>query len=92
MLKSDKNIEYEIILSIINNDILNIALNTINIIPSKKYALSTTLEELIKNRFFKIFVNVDEIFRELETKILKSNIIEETNIIYLDIPMFNNHK
>ena len=27
ILKSDKNIEYEIILSIINNDILNIAVN-----------------------------------------------------------------
>ena len=87
ILKSDKNNEYEIILSINNNDILNITVNSMKIIPSKKYSLSCTLEELFKNRFFKIFINVDEIFRELETKISKSNIIEETNIIYLDIPI-----
>ena len=57
------------------------------IIPSKKYALSCTLEELFKNRFFKIFINVDEIFRELETKILKSNINDNAilNIIFLII-------
>ena len=87
ILKSDKNIEYEIILSINNNDTLNINVNSMKINPSKKYFLSCTLEELFKNRFFKIFINIDEIFRELETKLLKSNIIEETNIIYLDIPI-----
>ena len=87
ILKSDKNNEYEIILSIYNNDILNITINTININNPKTYILSCTLEELYKNRFFKIFINVDEIFTELETKISKSNVIEETNIIYLDIPI-----
>ena len=87
ILKSDKNNEYEIILSIYNNDILNITINTININNPKTYILSCTLDELYKNRFFKIFINVDEIFTELETKISKSNVIEETNIIYLDIPI-----
>ena len=90
ILKSDKNNEFEIILSINNNDILNITVNSMKIIPSKKYVLSITLEELFKNRFFKIFINVEEIFRELETKILKSIIIEESNIIYLDIPIYIN--
>ena len=87
ILKSDKNNEYEINLSIYNNDILNITIKSTKIIPSKKYGLSCTLEDLLNNRFFKIFINVDEIFRELETKISKSNIIEETSIIYLDIPI-----
>ena len=49
--------------------------------------MDCSLEELVKNRFFKLFVNVDEIFRELETKIQNSSIIEETNVIYLDIPI-----
>ena len=53
ILKSDKNIEYEIIFSINNNDTLNITINSIKIIPSKKYVLSCTLEELFKNRFLK---------------------------------------
>ena len=45
------------------------------------------MNELIKNRFFKIFVNLEEIFRELENKIDKSNIIEDSNLIYLDVPI-----
>ena len=53
----------------------------------KKNALSCTLEDFFLNRFFKIFINVDEIFRELETKILKSNINDNAilNIIFLII-------
>ncbi len=45
------------------------------------------MNDLIKNRFFKIFYDLDEIFRELENKIEKSIIIEESNFIYLDIPI-----
>ena len=45
------------------------------------------MNELIKNRFFKIFINVEEIFRELENKIEKSILIKDTNLIYLDIPI-----
>ncbi len=86
ILKTDKN-EYELILSINNNDTLNISAKTMKIIPSKKYFLSCSLENLYKDRFFRIFKDIDEIFRELETKILKSNIIEETNMIFLDIPI-----
>ena len=45
------------------------------------------MNDLIKNRFFKIFIDLEEVFRELENKIEKSNIIEDTDLIYLDIPI-----
>ena len=86
-IKSDKNNEYKIIFSVYDNEIVNLTLHTNNIFPKKKFNLSCSLEELLKNRFFKLFNNVDEVFRELENKIENSNIIEETNIIYLDIPI-----
>ena len=86
-LISDKNNEYKIKLYITNDDLFCIDLLTTINNKIKKYSLSLTMEELIKNRFFKIFINLEEVFRELENKILKSNIIEESNIIYLDIPI-----
>jgi predicted RNase H-like nuclease (RuvC/YqgF family) len=86
-LISDKNNEYKIKLYITNNDLFCIDLLTTINNKIKKYSLSLTMEELIKNRFFKIFINLEEVFRELENKIIKSNIIEESNIIYLDIPI-----
>ena len=45
------------------------------------------MNDLIKNRFFKIFIDLEEVFRELENKIEKSKIIEDSNLIYLDIPI-----
>ena len=87
ILTSDKNIEYKIKLSIDNNDLFCITAISSKTIPLKKYFLSSTLNDLIKNRFFKIFLNIEEIFRELENKIEKSTIYEETNILYLDIPI-----
>ena len=84
---SDKNIEYSIILSIDSNDIINLIAYPKKNLYSKKYSLSCSLEDLQKNRFFKIFLGVEEIYRELENKIQQSKIIEETNIIYLDIPI-----
>ena len=86
ILTSDKNIEYKLKL-FINNDSFCISAFTTKNIPSKKYSLSLTMNELIKNRFFKIFINIEEIFREFENKIEKSNLIEDSNIIYLDIPI-----
>ena len=86
-LISNKNNEYKIILSIYSNEVFNIDIYSKNIIPSKKYSLSCKINDLIKNRFFKIFLNVEEIFIELENKIQKSIIIEDTNVIYLDIPI-----
>ena len=87
ILISDKNIQYKVKLFITNNDLFCINLFTNKINPSKKYSLSLGMDDLIKNRFFKIFINIDEIFRELENKIEKSNIIEDSNLIYLDIPI-----
>ena len=87
VIKSSTKNEYKITLSIYNNDNISLNATTTNVVPTKKFTLLCTLEELIKNRFFKLFVNVDEVFRELETKIKNSSIIEETNTIYLDIPI-----
>ena len=87
ILKSDKKIEYRLKLFISNNDLLCINLYTIKIVPSKKYSLSLTMNDLIKNRFFKIFINLEEVFRELENKIDKSTIIEDSGLILLDIPI-----
>ena len=87
ILISDKNIKYKIKLSINSNDLFCITAISTKNIPLKKYSLSSTLNDLIKNRFFKIFLNTEEIFIELENKIEKSTIIEETNILYLNIPI-----
>ena len=82
---TDKNNEMELFLRNINNEKLSITFYTINQIPSKKYELKCNLEEFQKNRFFKIFMNIEEIMKELENKIEKSNFIEETNVIIIDI-------
>ena len=82
---TDKNNEMELYLRNINNEELSITFYTINQIPSKKYELKCGLEEFQKNRFFKIFINIDEIIRELNNKIEKSTFLEETNLIIIDI-------
>ena len=87
IIKSNKDIEYKIILSIYNNEKISINIFTTKEIPKKKFILQCTLDELKKYRFFKLFINVSEVFREIETKIQNSSIIEETNLIYLDIPI-----
>ena len=87
ILTSDKKNEYKVKFYITNDELFCINLITTKNFQSKKYFLSLTLNELIKNRFFKIFVNLEEIFRELENKIDKSIIIEDSNLIYLDVPI-----
>ena len=87
ILTSNKKIEYKLKLFITYDDLFCINIFTTKSFPSKKYSLSLKMEDLINNRFFKIFINVEEIFRELENKIEKSTIIEDSNIIYLDIPI-----
>ena len=87
-LTSDKNTDYIIKLSIDENNLFNItAITTNNFLLKKKYSLSLSMDDLNKHRFFKIFLNTEEIFRELENKIENSTIIEEPNILYLDIPI-----
>ena len=86
-LTSDKNTDYIIKLSIDENNLFNITAITTNNILLKKYSLSLSMDDLNKHRFFKIFLNTEEIFRELENKIENSTIIEEPKILYLDIPI-----
>ena len=87
-LTSDKNTDFIIKLSIDENNLFNItAITTNNILLKKKYSLSLSMDDLNRHRFFKIFLNTEEIFRELENKIENSTIIEEPNILYLDIPI-----
>jgi len=86
-LISDKNNEYRVKVFITSNDLFCINLFSNNNNLSKKYSLSLSMKDLIKNRFFKMFINLDEVFLELDNKIEKSNIIEDTDLIYLDIPI-----
>ena len=88
VLQTDKSNEYELKFSVFNNNTINITIcSTKQIISKNKFVLKCSMEELKKNRFFKLFINVEEVFRELETRLEKSNIIEETNAIFLDIPI-----
>ena len=87
ILISDKNNEYKMKLFINDNDLFCLTAFTTKNNKLEKYSISLTMNDLIKNRFFKIFVNLEEIFRELESKIDKSILIEDTNLIYLDIPI-----
>ncbi len=84
-IKTDKNNEMDLFLRNYNNEELSFTLFSKNQIYSKKYELKCNLEEFQKNRFFKIFVNVEEIMEELENKIEKSNFIEESNFIVIEI-------
>ena len=84
-IKTDKKNGMELILKNYNNEELSISLINKNIYPNKKYELKCNLEEFQKNRFFKIFINVEEIMKELENKIEKSIFIEDTNCIIIEI-------
>ena len=86
-IQSENNKKYELYLRNYNDEEFSISLYSIDDLYSKKYELKYNLENLQKNRFFKIFINIEEIMRELENKIKKSKIIEETNILYLIIPI-----
>ena len=86
-LISDKNNEYKVKVFITSNDLFCIYLFSGGNNLHKKYSLSLSMKELIKIRFFKMFINLDEVFRELDNKIERASIIEDTNILYLDIPI-----
>jgi len=51
-ISSTKNIEYNILFSIYNNDKISLTVCSTKLIPSKKFILSCTLDELRKNCFF----------------------------------------
>ena len=82
-IKTNKNNELELFLRNYNNEYLSITL--INQYPLKKYELKCNLEEFQRNRFFKIFISIEEIMKELENKIEKSIFIEDTNCIIIEI-------
>ena len=70
-LISDKNNEFKVKVFITSNDLfcINLFSNNSNNDLSKKYSLSLSMKDLIKERFFKMFVNLDEVFIELDNKI-----------------------
>ena len=47
-ITSDKNIKYKLEFSVFNNNIIELILYSTNHVPSKKFFLSCTLEELSK--------------------------------------------
>ena len=86
-ITTDKNNKMELYLRYYENEEISISIYPINQIPSIKYELKCNLEEFQKNRFFKIFNNIEELMLELDSKIEKSTILEETNLLILDIPI-----
>ena len=87
MIETDKKNKMELFLRIYNNEEFVITIYSKNEYPSKKYELRCNLEEIQKNRFFRIFLNIEEIMRELEKKIERSTFIEENDLINIDIPI-----
>jgi len=82
---TDKENKMKLFLRIYNNDEFGISIYNNNKYPSTKYELKCNLEQIQKNRFFKIFLGVDEIIEELKTKIKNSIFIEEDNNIHMEI-------
>ena len=83
-IRTNKNNEMELLLKHYNNEELSINLFNNNEKVFKQYELKCNLEEFQKNRFFKIFINIDEIMKELENKILNSIFIKDTNCIIIE--------
>ena len=86
-IETDKKNEMDLYLRIYNNEEFAISIYTKNEYPTRKFELKCDLEEIQKNRFFKIFINIDEIMKELEDKIKKSTFIEENDLINIEIPI-----
>ena len=82
---TNKNNEMDLIFRNYNNEELSISLSSSNIFFPKKFELRYNLEEFQRNRFFKIFVNIDEIMKELNNKIKKSTFIEQDNLIIINV-------
>jgi hypothetical protein len=87
IIETDKKNKMDLYLRIFNNEEFAISIYSKNEYPTKKFELKCDLEEIQKNRFFRIFVNIDEIMKELEDKIKKSTFIEENDLINIEIPI-----
>ena len=86
-ITTEKNNKMDLYIRYYDNEEISISIYSINKIPSVKYELRSNLEEFQKNRFFKIFNNIEELILELDSKIEKTTILEETNLLILDIPI-----
>ena len=84
-ITTEKNNKMDLYLRYYENEEISICIYPIDQIPSIKYELKCNLEEFQKNRFFKIFINIEEIMKELKNKIEKSIFIEDTNCIIIEI-------
>ena len=82
---TNKNNKLEFLLRNYNNKELSFTFFNLNEIQYKKYELIYNLEEFQKIRFFKIFINIDEIMKELENKIDRTIFIEDTDSIIMEI-------
>ena len=88
LIETDKNRKMNLFLRIYNNEEFSISIYTKKEYPSRKFEFRCNLKEIQKNRFFKIFVDFDEIMREIEDKIKNSTFIEEENdVINMEIPV-----
>ncbi len=85
-ITTEKNNKMDLYLRYYENEEISISIYSIEI-PSIKYELKCNLEEFQKNRFFRIFNNIEELMLELDSKIEKATILEETNLLILDIPI-----
>ena len=81
IIKTDKDNEMDLYLRNYNNETFSISLYSKNKYPSEKYEYKADLEGLQKNNFFKIFINISDIIKELDDKIKKSNFLEEKSFI-----------
>ena len=86
-ITTEKNNKMDLYLRYYENEEISISIYPIDKIPSIKYELKCNLEEFQKNRFFRIFNNIEELMLELDSKIEKATILEETNLLILDIPI-----
>ena len=87
IIETDKKNKMDLFLRINNNEEFAISIYSKNENPARKFELKFTLEEVQKNRFFKIFLSVDEIMKELEDKIKNSIFIEKNDSINIEIPI-----
>ena len=65
IIKTDKDNEMDLYLRNYNNETFSISLYSKNKYPSEKYEYKADLEGLQKNNFFKIFINISDIIKEL---------------------------
>ena len=84
-IRTDKNNEMDLFLRIYDDEELSIAL--FNKYPYKKYELKCNLEEFQKNKFFRIFDNVEEIMKELDNKIKNRHLLKTKIVLKLKLKL-----